>query len=64
MFKLAVYALSFSASAAFTPLMASSRTSSGLSMSAVDSATYTFTKSEEIFAEAQTVRHRALVPYF
>jgi glutamate-1-semialdehyde 2,1-aminomutase len=54
-FALAVSALSLTASAAFMPLTASSRQNAGLSMSAVESATYTFTKSDEIFAEAQTL---------
>jgi hypothetical protein len=54
-FALAVSALSLTTSVAFMPLTASSRQNVGLSMSAVESATYTFTKSDEIFAEAQSV---------
>jgi hypothetical protein len=41
--------------AAFAPSTAFARSSS-LSMSAVETPTFTFTKSEEIFAEAQNVR--------
>lgn len=51
-FTLAAVALVGSA-AAFSP--AFSTRSSGLKMTATGSETYTFTKSEEIFAEAQTV---------
>jgi hypothetical protein len=40
--------------AAFSPAFAS-RSSTGLKMSAVETDVYTFAKSEEIFAEAQTV---------
>jgi hypothetical protein len=42
---------------AFAPSTAFARTTSALSMSAVETPTYTFTKSEEIFAEAQHVRY-------
>lgn len=46
---------------AFAPNTAFAR-SSARSMSAVETPTYTFTKSEEIFAEAQDVRNvRSLV---
>jgi hypothetical protein len=48
-------ALTASVGAAFAPGKAFARSSS-LSMSAVETPTYTFTKSEEIFAEAQDVR--------
>jgi len=43
-------------SAAFAPAKSFARQSSNLGMSAVETPTYTFTKSEEIFAEAQEVR--------
>jgi hypothetical protein len=48
-------ALTASMGAAFAPSTAFARSSS-LSMSAVETPTFTFTKSEEIFAEAQNVR--------
>mmetsp|Transcript_16502 Transcript_16502/g.34050 ORF Transcript_16502/g.34050 Transcript_16502/m.34050 type:complete len:469 (-) Transcript_16502:290-1696(-) len=55
-FALAVSALTLSTAAAFMPLTASSRQDASLRMSAaVETPTYTFEKSEEIFAEAKTV---------
>jgi hypothetical protein len=45
---------------AFAPSTAFARTNSALS-SAVQTPTYTFTKSEEIFAEAQHVRYAYVV---
>jgi hypothetical protein len=56
-FSLACTTLALTASmgAAFAPTKAFAR-SSVLDMSAVETPTYTFTKSEEIFAEAKTVR--------
>jgi hypothetical protein len=54
-FTLAVTALTAATSAAFMPRSMSARGNS-LHMSAVEEATYTFAKSEEIFAEAQEVR--------
>lgn len=57
-FSLAVTALTLSGSAAFTPLsLSSARAGTAMDMSAVESSTYTFAKSEEIFAEAQEVRY-------
>jgi hypothetical protein len=53
-FTLAVTALTAATSAAFMPRSMSARGNS-LHMSAVEQATYTFAKSEEIFAEAQEV---------
>mmetsp|Transcript_1487 Transcript_1487/g.2063 ORF Transcript_1487/g.2063 Transcript_1487/m.2063 type:complete len:469 (-) Transcript_1487:85-1491(-) len=55
-FALAVSALTLSATAAFMPLTASTHQSNALGMSAAtETPTYTFAKSEEIFAEAQTL---------
>ena len=55
-FALAVTALTISSAAAFTPRSVA-RAETAARMSAVESSTYTFTKSEEIFAEAQGVRN-------
>ena len=58
-FAIATAVLAGSA-AAFSPVFAT-RSSLALKMSAVDTEVYTFAKSEEIFAEAQTVRFSHLV---
>jgi len=52
--KFALASLLVGSAAAFSNPAFMGKTSS-LKMSAVESSTYTFTKSEEIFAEAQTV---------
>lgn len=51
----ALAALSLSSASAFAPT-AANLANTALHMSAVESKTYTFAKSEEIFAEAQNVR--------
>lgn len=56
-FSLAVTALTFTGAAAFTPRSLGARPETAAHMSAVESKTYTFSKSEEIFAEAQGVRY-------
>ena len=56
-FSLAVTALTFTGAAAFTPRSLGARAETAAHMSAVESKTYTFAKSEEIFAEAQGVRY-------
>ena len=63
---LATLALTASLSGAFAPngKAFATRSSSSLGMSAVETpATYTFTKSEEIFAEAKEVRERDVGEY-
>lgn len=63
-FALAVAALTLSGSAAFVPQsLSSARAALSLDMSAVESSTYTFAKSEEIFAEAQNVSSMHLYIY-
>ena len=54
-FAVGITALLATGAAAFAPAQASGRSSS-LSSTAEATPTYTFTKSEEIFAEAQEVR--------
>jgi hypothetical protein len=60
-FTVAVALLASSVSAFTFPIVSScsssttTRPSNGLTMSAVETEVYTFAKSEEIFAEAQTV---------
>ena len=55
-FTLAVTALTLTGAAAFTPRSLAGRSETAVRMSAVEASTYTFAKSEEIFAEAQGVR--------
>lgn len=55
-FALAVSALTLTGAAAFTPRSVVARAETATRMSAVETSTYTFAKSEEIFKEAQGVR--------
>lgn len=54
-FAVIAWAVSTSVTNAFAPIKALKSTSSALGMSAVQTPTYTFTKSEEVFAEALEV---------